>query len=92
MSCFSWLTGAKQEAPPPAAPKAIGDQAKRMSQDLQRKKADSEEDFNLRLQGYDDDDPVIMAAKLERAKSRSQEMERKKKEEEEAFQRRLERM
>ena len=71
----------------------MGDQAKRISQDIQRKKFSSTaEDFNLRVQGFDEDDPEIQAAKIERQTRRSQEMEAKKKEEEEAFQRRLQQM
>ena len=90
--CFSWL-GAKKVSTPSTGTKVMGDQAKRISQDIQRKKASStEEDFNLRVQGFDDDDPEIQAAKIERQKRRSQDMEAKKKEEEEAFQRRLQRI
>ncbi len=90
--CFSWF-GAKKASTPVAATKTISDQAKRISLDIQRKKNSStEEDFNLRIQGFDDDDPEIQAAKLERQKRRSQDMEAKKREEEEAFQRRLQRI
>jgi hypothetical protein len=97
MPCFSWLSGTKpaSSAPAPSASPAnvLADQAKRISQDIQRKRAgNSDEDFNLRVQGFDEDDPVIQAARLERQKSRSQEIERKKREEEEAFQRRLQRV
>ncbi len=87
--CFSWL-GNKKSAPPPVS-QVMAEQAKRISQDMVRKAVkDADDDFMLRVQGYDENDPVIQAAKEEKIKRRSQDMENRKKLEEEDFHKRLE--
>ena len=69
----------------------MAEQAKRMSQDMARKTAKNEDDdFMLRVQGYDEDDPVVKANKDEKIKRRSQDMETRKKMEEDDFHKRLE--
>ena len=64
------------------------DEARRISQDIKRIKP-TDEEYNLRVEGFDDDGPVIQAAKLERRMRRSQEIIAERREEDEAFQRRL---
>ncbi len=83
-TCF----GIKKTPPPPA--NSVVGEAKRMSQDAAR--AAGEDDFALRVEGFDDDDAEIKAIKEEREKRRSQDMEAqaaKRKSQEEAFVRRL---
>jgi hypothetical protein len=71
----------------------MAEQAKRMSQEMARKTAkDTDEDFMLRVQGFDEDDPAILAAKEEKIKRRSQDMEARQKVKEEEFHKRLEGM
>ncbi len=71
----------------------MAEQAKRMSQEMARKTTkDADDDFMLRVQGFDEDDPAILAAKEEKIKRRSQDMEARQKTKEEEFHKRLEGM
>ncbi len=89
LSCF----GFKKAQPSPAPTSVLGE-AKRISQEAARA-VDDDDDFALRMAGFDNDDPEIKAIQQEREKRRSQDMEEqaaRRKAEEESFLRRLQRM
>jgi hypothetical protein len=64
----------------------IGFQAKRISGELERK---SDQEFALRMQGFEEDDPAIQAKREEENKRKEEAIEAQRKEEEEAFRRRM---
>ena len=83
-ACF----GIKKTQAPPSH-RIVGE-AKRISQDAAR--ATEDEDFALRVAGFEDDDPKMKALKEERELRKSQDMEAqaaKRKSQEEAFVKRL---
>jgi hypothetical protein len=90
--CFSCF-GAKKEqsGPAPAAvSSALGERAKSLSQDMARStKSQDDDEFQLRLKGFDESDPEFQALREEKAKRRSQDMEAKRKSQDENFQNRL---
>ena len=91
-SCFSCFGGKKETSGPAPTTMSttLGERAKSMSQDMARSpKSQDEDEFQLRLQGFDESDPEFKALKEEKVKRRSQDMEAKRKSQEEDFQKRL---
>jgi hypothetical protein len=92
-SCFGAKKESSSAAPaPPSVSQVISERAKSMSQEMARSrshKTEDDDEFQLRLQGFDENDPEFKAAKEEKIKRRSQDMESKRKSQEEDFQRRL---
>ena len=96
-SCFSCFGGKKEPSGAGPAPTAVsttlGERAKSMSQDMARStKSQDDDEFQLRLQGFDESDPEFQAMKDEKVKRRSQDMEAKRKSQEEDFHKRLQGM
>ena len=94
-SCFSCFSTKKESSGPGPEPtsvsQVIAERAKSISQETVRTR-DTDDEFQLRLQGFDESDPEFQAAKDEKIKRKSQDMEAKRKAEEdleEHFQRRL---
>ncbi len=90
-SCFGYKKESPVPAPvQPAASNVIAERAKSMSLDMARSTTtEDDEEFQLRLQGYDVTDPEFKAAREEKIKRKSQDMESRRKSEEEYFHRRL---
>jgi hypothetical protein len=93
LGCFPCF-GAKKDSSVPA-PEAftqvIAERAKAISMELARPPV-TDDELNLRLQGYEEDDPELQAVREEKIKRRSLEMEAaeaKHKSEVEHFHRRL---
>jgi hypothetical protein len=90
-SCF----GLKKQSLEPALVKqtsqVIAERAKSMSLDMARSTSTAADDdeFQLRLQGYDPSDPEFKALREEKMKRRSQDMESKRKSQEEHLHQRL---
>lgn len=92
--CFSCFGGKKEPSGTGPAPTTVsttlGERTKSMSQDMARSpKSHDEDEFQLRLQGFDETDPEFQAMKEEKVKRRSQDMEAKRKSQEEDFHKRL---
>jgi hypothetical protein len=89
-SCFGGSAKKESPAPVPDVTKVMTERAKSMSQDMARStKTEDDDEFQLRLQGFDENDPEFKAAKEEKVKRRSQDMESKRKSQEEEFHKRL---
>jgi hypothetical protein len=85
LACF----GLKATASPKFIPsEPIGYQARRISEELERK---SDEEFALRIQGFEEDDPAILIKRKEASQHRQEAIQALRKEEDEAFRRRMER-
>ena len=71
----------------------IAYQARRLSREIERK---SDEEFVLRMKGFEEDDPTIVAKRTEHKRRRQEalrkEEEALRKQDEEAFQRRMQRL
>jgi hypothetical protein len=96
-SWFSCFGGKKEPSagstPTTAPPASLGERTKSMSQEMVRSpKSQDDDEFQLRLQGFDESDPEFQAMKEEKVKRRSQDMEAKRKSQEEDFQKRLQGM
>ncbi len=89
--CFPCF-GAKKEAQSPEVfTQVIAERAKAMSMELARPTV-TDDELHLRLQGFEEDDPVLQAVREEKVKRRSLDMEvaeAKKKSQVENFHRRL---
>jgi hypothetical protein len=92
LSCF----GVKKQSAEPApvakpSSQVIAERVKSMSLDMARSTstAGDEDEFQLRLQGYDPSDPEFKALREEKMKRRSQDMESKRKSQEEHLHQRL---
>ena len=70
----------------------MAERTKSMSLDMARSTGTAEDDdeFQLRLQGYDDSDPEFKALREEKMKRKSQDMESRRKSQEEHLHKRLE--
>jgi hypothetical protein len=89
IGCFAFLSGAaKKKAPEPPPQTRLMVETRRLSQSIRPKSAsESESDFMMRLQGFDDTQiEEVKAAKMKRI---SQDMEAQRKSQEEAFHKRL---
>jgi hypothetical protein len=63
-------------------------EAKRISAEIERR---SDDEFTLRVRGFEEDDPIIKTKRTEQIKRREEAIEAQRKEEEEAFRQRMER-
>jgi hypothetical protein len=90
LSCFN-LNG--KGSPQPGPRDAIAYQARRISREIERK---TDEEFLMRMQGFESDDPAILAKRSEYKKRRQEalrrEEEAQRKEDEERFQQRIQRL
>ncbi len=94
-SCFGHKKESSEPAPAPVVrpgSQVTAERAKSMSLDIARSASTctTDDEFQLRLQGYDESDPEFKALKEEKIKRKSQDMESRRKSQEEYLHKRLE--
>ena len=85
LSCFCLKKKASKTVEPA---QVVAYEAKRISAEIERR---SDDEFALRVRGFEEDDPIIKTKRTEEIKRREEAIEAQRKEEEEAFRQRMER-